>query len=133
LALRDALFEQGKDISDPRVLAQIADAYELAGAGPDDERHVLGDWEHGRFRGVKGSPHFVCGALESFCPALGISRDESGHLHIHNDTEPSTPTSPCASTADQVPRSKLGERQEETFHAGDVSVGETAVGFGVET
>ena len=87
LALRDALFEHGEDISDPQVLARIADAQGLAGAGPADERQVLKDWEGGRTRGVKGSPHFFSGELESFCPALSMARDESGHLHIHRDAE----------------------------------------------
>ena len=87
LALRDALFEQGEDISDPQVLARIAEAHGIAGAGPDDDRQVLDDWDDGRSRGVKGSPHFFCGDLESFCPALGMARDESGHLHIHRDAE----------------------------------------------
>ena len=87
LALRDALFEQGEDIADPQVLARIADAHRIPGAGPDDDRQVLNDWDDGRRRAVKGSPHFFCGDLESFCPALGISRDDAGHLHIHRDTE----------------------------------------------
>jgi predicted DsbA family dithiol-disulfide isomerase len=63
LALRDALFEHGQDISDPNVLARIADTQGLVGAWPADERHVLSDWDEGRSRGVKGSPHFFCGAL----------------------------------------------------------------------
>jgi len=87
LALREALFEQGQDISDPKVLARIADAHGLAGAVPADDRQVLEDWENGQSRGVKGSPHFFCGALESFCPGLSMARDESGHLHIHRDAE----------------------------------------------
>ena len=87
LALRDALFEQGEDISDPQVLTRIAQAHGLAGSGPADEQHVLKDWEEGQSRGVKGSPHFFCGQMESFCPALSMARDESGHLHIQRDAE----------------------------------------------
>ena len=87
LALRDALFEQGEDISAPQVLARIAEAHGIAGAGPDDARQVLTDWDDGRSRGVKGSPHFFCGDLESFCPALSMARDESGHLRVHRDAE----------------------------------------------
>lgn len=45
LALRDARFEHGQDISDPEVLARIADDHGLPGAQPDDERQVLQDWE----------------------------------------------------------------------------------------
>ena len=87
LALRDALFEQGEDISAPQVLARIAEANGIAGAGPADARQVLTDWDDGRSRGVKGSPHFFCGDLESFCPALSMARDESGHLRVHRDAE----------------------------------------------
>ena len=87
LALRDALFEHGEDISVPQVLARIAEAHGIARAGPDDDRHVLDDWEDGRCRGVKGSPHFFCGDLETFCPSLGMARDEAGRLHIHRDAE----------------------------------------------
>jgi len=48
---------------------------------------VLEDLEAGRSRGVQGSPHFFCGQLQSFCPALRMDRDEAGHLHIHRDTD----------------------------------------------
>ena len=87
LALRDALFERGYDISDPQVLTGIATAHGLPAPGPGDERQVLTDWKDGQSRGVKGSPHFFCGQVESFCPALSMARDESGHLHIHRDAE----------------------------------------------
>jgi len=87
LALRAALFEHGDDISAPQVLARIAEAHGIAGAGPDDDRQVLTDWDDGRSRGVKGSSHFFCGDLESFCPALSMARDESGHLRVHRDAE----------------------------------------------
>jgi predicted DsbA family dithiol-disulfide isomerase len=80
LALRDALFEEGHDISRPDVLAAVTSAHGVDGADPADNAAVLADWSEGQQRGVKGSPHFFCGGLESFCPSLEISRDEQGHL-----------------------------------------------------
>src|SRR3546814_4521111 len=45
LALRDALWEQGRDISDTEVLAEIATAHGIVdGWGPEDERSVTEDW-----------------------------------------------------------------------------------------
>ena len=79
LALRDALFEEGRDISRPDVLADVATAHGLA-AGATDDAAVLTEWREGQRRGVKGSPHFFCGDLESFCPSLEISKDPLGHL-----------------------------------------------------
>ena len=74
LLLRDALFEQGRDISRPDELARIAD---LAGvprvAGLADRRAlVLDDWQEGQHRGVIGSPHFFVGDTSFFCPSLDI-------------------------------------------------------------
>ena len=85
LAVRDALFEHGLDISDPTVLAALA-----AGLGiglPDDtDRHaVLDDWHTGQERGVLGSPHFFAGDANVFCPSLAISKDERGNLTIDAD------------------------------------------------
>src|SRR3546814_14395269 len=57
LALRDALWEQGRDISDTEVLAEIATAHGIVdGWGPADERSVTEDWHLGQKRGVKSSP-----------------------------------------------------------------------------
>jgi 2-hydroxychromene-2-carboxylate isomerase len=86
LALREALFEEGRDIADPGVLADVAAAYGLPGAGWD-EGPVLADWREGQARRVKGSPHFFCGEVEAFCPSLTITRDAEGHLHVHRDVE----------------------------------------------
>ena len=80
VALRDALFEEGRDISRPDVLAAVASAHGLDRPGATDNAAVLADWSEGQERGVKGSPHFFCGDLESFCPSLEISKDEHGHL-----------------------------------------------------
>lgn len=87
LALRDALFEHGEDISDPDVIARIAETHHIQQNDPEDDQPVLDEWHDGETRGVKGSPHFFCGTSESFCPSLGISKDQAGQLHIRLDTE----------------------------------------------
>jgi len=84
LALRDALFEEGLDISRPEVLADIAGAWGVAPYGEDATQGVLDDWHEGTERGVKGSPHFFCGDRDAFCPSLDISRDGTG-LDINPD------------------------------------------------
>ena len=80
LALRWAQFEDGRDISDPRVLGEIA---EVEGVGePADARdRVVAEWEEGRRRGVVGSPHFFVGDDGWFCPVLDISH-EGGRLRV---------------------------------------------------
>jgi predicted DsbA family dithiol-disulfide isomerase len=80
LALRDALFEEGKDVSNPDVLAAIALQHGLDLSYGLDEDPVCAAWNEGRERGVKGSPHFFCDGLEAFCPSLEIERDPDGHL-----------------------------------------------------
>ena len=74
LALRDALFEQGEDISEARVLQAIGQPF---GIEPFDrisaESAVRTDWERGKARGVKGSPHFFVGDRGWFCPSLDIT------------------------------------------------------------
>ena len=79
LALRSAVFEEGRNLEDPAVLAAIAVD---AGLGPDaaavDEDAVRGDWEQGARRGVVGSPHFFVDGTGLFCPSLRITHDEHG-------------------------------------------------------
>jgi 2-hydroxychromene-2-carboxylate isomerase len=87
LAVRDALFEEGLDISRPDVLAGVARAYGVDHPNEDDEGSVLLDWHSGETRSVKGSPHFFCGEIDSFCPSLDISRDEEGHLQVRRNME----------------------------------------------
>ena len=84
LALRHALFEEGRDIASPTVLADIARSHDLRPTGPGDRAAVLDDWEDGRRRGVAGSPHFFVDGNDFFCPALEISRVEN-HLQIRRD------------------------------------------------
>lgn len=87
LALRDALFEDGLDISHPDVLSQIlrpegVESFELT-----DEQAVLADWQEGKERGVKGSPHFFCGNADAFCPSLDIFKDGTGRLEVNRNME----------------------------------------------
>ena len=87
LALRDALFEQGRDISLPDVLSCVARTHDLDEGDAADIDEVLTDWHEGESRGVKGSPHFFCGDLESFCPSLVITQDEEGRVHLKRNVE----------------------------------------------
>jgi len=85
LAVRDALFEHGRDIAQPDVLDQIAGREGVS--WPVDARQaVLDDWEEGRRRAVIGSPHFFVDGRGFFCPALDIRRHD-GHLVISADHE----------------------------------------------
>jgi predicted DsbA family dithiol-disulfide isomerase len=86
-ALRDELFEEGRDISRPDVLASVARTYDLIGGDAVDTAQVLAEWHGGERRGVKGSPHFFCGDLDSFCPSLVITRDVVGRVHLERDAE----------------------------------------------
>lgn len=84
LLLRDALFERGRPVGDPEVLAEIAAAVGIP--VPDDRARaqVLADWHEGQARGVIGSPHFFVGDDSWFCPSLDIKRVD-GHLLIRSD------------------------------------------------
>ena len=82
LALRDALFEKGIDISRQDVLSEVARANGVDAPDAADEESVLTDWHEGVKRGVKGSPHFFCGDHDAYCPSLDISKDGKGHLDV---------------------------------------------------
>ncbi len=86
LELRDLLFEQGRDIADLAVLAEVAERHGVAfdPADPPVDR-VHADHTEGVARGVQGSPHFFTPAGAFFCPSLDISRDAQGHLRITAD------------------------------------------------
>jgi predicted DsbA family dithiol-disulfide isomerase len=74
LAIRTALFEDGQDVSDAAVLATLAHAHGI-GTPSILARHAFqADYEEGRRRGVRGSPHFFVGDHEYFCPSLSIDR-----------------------------------------------------------
>ena len=73
LLLRHALFEEGRDVSQPAELEAIVRALGLpVGAADAAMPVVLDDWDEGRRRGVVGSPHFFAGDGQYFCPALQI-------------------------------------------------------------
>ncbi|MFN3215759.1 MAG: hypothetical protein ACE367_04625 [Acidimicrobiales bacterium] len=82
LALRDALFEEGRDIGRGDVLADLAETEGLALV--DGDERVRSSWETGLGRGVVGSPHFFTAGGGFFCPALHIERVD-GHLRIAPD------------------------------------------------
>jgi predicted DsbA family dithiol-disulfide isomerase len=83
LALRHALFEEGHDIGDAEVLADLARSHGVDAAAATIDT-VRAEWEEGRRRGVIGSPHFFTPDGGFFCPALAIERVD-GHLRITAD------------------------------------------------
>lgn len=84
LALRAELFECGRDISDPRVLAEVAATVGVeAPSAEAGEAMVRADYDEGRERGVVGSPHFFTPDGESFfCPSLSIDKGTDGRLVV---------------------------------------------------
>lgn len=84
LTLRDAVFERGRDIADPTVLATIAKSCEIDLPDDFDRATVLEDLDAGRARGVIGSPHFIVDGEGFFCPNLEIERI-GGRLHVGVD------------------------------------------------
>ena len=84
--LRTAVFELSADISDPEVLHEIARAHGLE-FDPDDDRAVRADYDNGRARGVKGSPHYFVDTTDFFCPALDLGRDADDHLTARFDPD----------------------------------------------
>jgi predicted DsbA family dithiol-disulfide isomerase len=76
-ALRDALFEEGSDVSDPLVLEQVARKFDVP--WPVDRAIALHrDWQEGQRRGVTGSPHYFCDGADFFCPPMKVETgDES--------------------------------------------------------
>ena len=87
LDLRAALFERGEDVNDPDVLAAIAHAhgvrFDPAAAGAA----VQAEYDRGRERGVRGSPHFFVASDDFFCPALDLGHDDEGHLTARFDAD----------------------------------------------
>jgi len=84
LALRDLMFEHGRDVADPEVLSEVGRRFEVRAEHTDDES-VLADHREGVARGVVGSPHFFTPSGSFFCPTLDISHAESGELQIEFD------------------------------------------------
>jgi predicted DsbA family dithiol-disulfide isomerase len=81
--LRDLLFEEGRDISDPAVLEAAAQALEIGSVTDAHRAAVRASLAEGSARGVIGSPHFFCGSEDIFCPSLEITRDD-GMLQIRD-------------------------------------------------
>ena len=80
LALRDELFELGRDVSDQRVIDEVGVRLGVV-SPPSDvaEAFVRADWADGQRRAVVGSPHFFTPDGEGFfCPSLEITRGEGG-------------------------------------------------------
>jgi predicted DsbA family dithiol-disulfide isomerase len=86
LALRTALFEEGRDISDPDELATIARAHGLEAPNHDAEQSVRDDWHEGERRGVVGSPYFFVGEQGFFCPTLNVTHVD-GNLEVTVDLD----------------------------------------------
>ena len=84
-ALRDALFEEGRDISDRATLESVASDLGVVMPDESDRAGVLADWHEGVRRGVLGSPHFFCGDTDVFCPSLDITKDPIEGVSIVRD------------------------------------------------
>ena len=84
-ALRDALFEEGRDISRLATLESLASDLGVVMPDESDRVGVLADWHEGVRRGVLGSPHFFCGDTDVFCPSLDITKDPVQGVSIVRD------------------------------------------------
>jgi predicted DsbA family dithiol-disulfide isomerase len=85
LAVRSALFEDGLDISDSHVLTAIARAHGLGRPSARARDAYRADYDEGRDRAVRGSPHFFVGERDAFSPFLAIEE------HDHDITITPTP------------------------------------------
>jgi predicted DsbA family dithiol-disulfide isomerase len=85
--VRDAMFEVGRDISDPDVLEDLAKSWDVGSVTDADRALVVRSWRDGQARGVRGSPHFFCGERESFCPSLQITNDPEVGVRIERDAQ----------------------------------------------
>lgn len=84
--VREALFEEGKNISDLSVLDGLANDLGIGDFRDPSHASVHADWEEGKRRGVIGSPHFFHGTVGTFCPSLQMSKSPETGLTIHTDT-----------------------------------------------
>jgi len=82
LKVRAALFENGLDIGQAEVLAEIAAENGIDNWVYTTERsaQVQLDYDEGRRRGVRGSPDFWANGAEFFCPALTLGHGDDGGL-----------------------------------------------------
>lgn len=81
MEVREVLFEQGRDVADPEILAHVARYFDLGLPGPDDYATVVQDWKEGIERGVRGSPHFFCAGQGMFCPFLDTTPGVAGEAN----------------------------------------------------
>ncbi|MEI8001019.1 MAG: DsbA family protein [Actinomycetes bacterium] len=86
LALRRALWEEGRDLADPAVLAAIAAEHGVVTDARRDRAGVLAEWDDGKARGVRGSPEFVLDGAGWFCPSLNVRRVD-GDLVVDVDAD----------------------------------------------
>ena len=87
LALRTALFEHGVDVADETELAAIGRDVGAPAPTDADAARVLADYEEGKRRGVRGSPHFfTADGRGIFCPSLEITH-EGGSLVVEFDSD----------------------------------------------
>jgi predicted DsbA family dithiol-disulfide isomerase len=84
-AVREALFEEGRDIASDAVLRTLADRFGTGMPEQADIDAVTADWHEGQARGVIGSPQFFCGKATGFCPSLDITRDPEHGMQISLD------------------------------------------------
>jgi predicted DsbA family dithiol-disulfide isomerase len=85
LIVRDLVFEEGRDVGDPAVLAAAARALGVDATDADNAQ-VQADYDAGRVRGVQGSPTFFVGGEGWFCPTLNITKvGESLEIEFDHD------------------------------------------------
>ena len=84
MQLRKLVFEHGRNVADPAVLAELAQHYGVTTLG--DAAVVRDEWTNGRTRGVLGSPHFFVDGESLFCPVLDIRRVD-GRLVVKVDEQ----------------------------------------------
>lgn len=84
LHVRDALFEEGRNIAEQSVIDDLAAEHGVEVLDTDLQR-VFADRRDGARRGVIGSPHFFARHGDWFCPSLDVRRDEQGHLIVQPD------------------------------------------------
>ena len=79
LAVRDALFEDGLDVSDADVLRRLREDHRVPAPTDADRSAVRDDFAEGKRRDVSGSPHFFTAEGDFFCPSLDIEHDADGY------------------------------------------------------
>jgi predicted DsbA family dithiol-disulfide isomerase len=129
LALRTALFEEGRDISDPVELGTIARSVDLRFPEPGALQTISADWRDGRARGVIGSPHFFVDRQGYFCPTLNIHHVDD-HLHIGADVTSleafltavfGEPSRDAAPTRSRIAGSAAGAKLHSRVEAGSAA------------